>query len=256
MRVPVEEFSASPNLKRVLISLFGATAGQGVIWYTGQFYALFFLSTILKLSAKDSYTTIAWALLFFIPVFVLGYLLQYALGVFPFQHGWPAWSRFPVENIGPNSWTLLVVPTGAEWRHLLLPALTLASVSTALLARMARSAMLEVMGADHVRTARAKGLSETRVVLGHGLRNAAIPIVTLIGLDLGTLIGSAVLTETVFNWPGMGSAIQQAATSLDAPVVLGLTLVLVLVYLAVNLLVDLSYALFDPRIRYGRVVSG
>jgi oligopeptide transport system permease protein len=213
------------------------------------------VSAVRRGSFLDALTTVSTTMLVGIPVFVLGYLLQYGLGVFPFQHGWPAWARFPVENIGPNSWTLLVVPTGAEWRHLLLPAITLASVSTALVARMTRTAMLEVMGADHVRTARAKGLSETRVVLGHGLRNAAIPIVTLIGLDLGTLIGSAVLTETVFNWPGMGSAIQQAASSLDAPVVLGLTLVLVLVYLAVNLLVDLSYAVFDPRIRYGRATS-
>ena len=111
-----------------------------------------------------------------------------------------------MQGIGPNSWTLFFIPTGEQWRYLLLPAITLASVSTALATRMMRGSMLEVLRADYMRTARAKGLRERRVISRHGLRNAMIPVVTLIGIDFGTVIGAAVLTETVFNWPGLGSA--------------------------------------------------
>jgi ABC-type dipeptide/oligopeptide/nickel transport system permease component len=132
-----------------------------------------------------------------------------------------------------------------------LPAFTLASVSTALATRMMRGSMLEVLGADYMRTARAKGLRERSVVLRHGLRNALIPVVTLIGIDFGTVVGSAILTETVFNWPGLGSQIASAVGARDAPVVLGLSLVVVLAYTLINFLVDLSYAWFDPRIRLG-----
>jgi ABC-type dipeptide/oligopeptide/nickel transport system permease component len=116
--------------------------------------------------------------------------------------------------------------------------------------------MLEVMKADYMRTAAAKGVSKWKIVLKHGLKNAMIPVITLIGLDLASLIGSAILTETVFSWPGMGSAVARAAASLDAPVVLGLTIVLVIAYVVINLLVDVSYAFFDPRIRYGGETVG
>jgi ABC-type dipeptide/oligopeptide/nickel transport system permease component len=174
------------------------------------------------------------------------------LGIFPNQHDWPEWARLPVQGIGPNEWTFFFIPTGGQWRYLVLPAVVLASVSTALVARMTRTTMLEVGQADYMRTARAKGLSERQVTFRHGLRNALIPVVTLIGLDVGTMIGSAILTETVFNWPGMGSTIARALEARDAPVVLGLTLTLVLLYVFVNLLVDISYGWLDPRIRYGK----
>src|SRR5207237_700863 len=128
---------------------------------------------------------------------------------------------------------------------------TRAAASTALFARMMGTTMWEGLRADYMRTARAKGLMERQVILKHGLKNAMIPVVTLIGLDLATLIGSAVLTETVFNWPGMGSAVARAATGLDAPVVMGMTIVLVLAYVVVNLLVDLSHAFFEPASRHG-----
>ncbi|MDP9020413.1 MAG: ABC transporter permease [Actinomycetota bacterium] len=209
------------------------------------------VSAVRRYSFVDALTTVSTTMLVAVPVFVLGYLLQYAFGVFTFQRGLPEWLRFPVQGIGPDSWALFLWPTNGQWRHLILPALTLASVSTALVARLMRTTMLETLRADYMRTARAKGLSERQVVLGHGLRNAMIPVVTYVGLDLGVLIGSAVLTETVFNWPGMGTAIYAAILAQDAPVVLGLVLVLVLAYIAINLLVDLSYGLFDPRIRYG-----
>ena len=133
--------------------------------------------------------------------------------------------------------------------------LVLASVGTALVARMTRTTMLEVSRADYMRTARAKGLSERNVVMRHGLRNALIPVVTLIGLDLANLIGAAIITETVFNWRGMGRQIATSIFRRAAPVVLGLTLVLVVAYVLINLLVDLSYGFFDPRVRIGKEKS-
>jgi ABC-type dipeptide/oligopeptide/nickel transport system permease component len=210
------------------------------------------LSALRRYSFLDAVTTVSTAAASAIPVFVLGYLLQNMLGVLPNQHDWPSWARFPVQGIGENEWYLFFIPAGGQWRNLLLPAVTLACVSTALVARMTRTTMLEVSRADFMRTARAKGLTERQVTLKHGLRNALIPVVTLIGLDVGTMIGSAILTETVFNWPGMGSTIARALAARDAPVVLGLTTVLVVVYVVVNLLVDLSYGWLDPRIRFGR----
>ena len=213
------------------------------------------ISAVKRYSIADSLTTVGTAAASAVPVFVLGFVLQRLLAVTPFQNDWPDWTRLRVQGIGPDTWTFFFIPTGDQWRYLLLPALTLASVSTALAARMMRGSMLEVLGADYMRTARAKGLGERQVVLKHGLRNALIPVVTLIGIDFGTVMGSAILTETVFNWPGLGSKIADAVVSRDAPVVLGLTLVVVLVYVVINLLVDLSYAWFDPRIRLGETDS-
>lgn len=210
------------------------------------------LSAVRRYSFGDALTTVSTAAISAVPVFVLGYLFQHVFGIIPERFGYPDWLRLPVQGVGPDSWSFFLLPTGAQWRHLILPAVTLASVSTALVARLTRTTMLEVNQADYMRAARAKGLSERRVVFRHGLRNALIPVVTLVGLNLADLIGSAILTETVFNWPGMGSAIADAITSRDAPVVLGGTLVLVLLYVGINLLVDLSYGVFDPRIRLGR----
>ncbi len=134
--------------------------------------------------------------------------------------------------------------------HLLLPAFVLGSASAALLARMTRAAMLEVLSQDYVRTAWAKGLAERQVVLRHALKNAALPILTLLGGLLGGLLSGAVLTETIFSWPGLGRYVTQSATSLDFPAVMGVTLLVGVVYSLLNLLVDLLYALLDPRIRY------
>ena len=213
------------------------------------------ISAVKRYSIIDSFTTLGTAAASAVPVFVLGFVLQRLLAVTPFKSDWPDWTRLRVQGIGPDTWTFFFIPTGEQWRYLVLPALTLASVSTALAARMMRGSMLEVLGSDYMRTARAKGLGERQVVLKHGLRNALIPVVTLIGIDFGTVMGSAILTETVFNWPGLGSKIADAVVARDAPVVLGLTLVVVLVYVVINLLVDLSYAWFDPRIRLGETDS-
>jgi ABC-type dipeptide/oligopeptide/nickel transport system permease component len=210
------------------------------------------VSAIRRRSFIDALASVSTTVAVAVPVFVLGYLLQYMLGVYTFRHDFPEWARFPVQGIGPDSWALFLVPTGSQWRYLVLPAVTLASVSTAVVARMTRASMLEVLDADYMRTAAAKGLRRRAVIVKHGLRNALVPVVTLVGLDVGALIGSAVLTEAVFGWPGMGLAIHGAVTSLDAPIVLGLSVVLVAAYVVVNLLVDLSYAFLDPRVRYGK----
>ncbi len=134
---------------------------------------------------------------------------------------------------------------------LVLPSLTLAAFSVALIARMTRSSMLEVLGQDYVRTARAKGVSETFVVARHALKNALIPIITVVGLQFGTLLGGAVLTESVFGWPGMGLLLVGSIFSRDYAMVQGIVLVFSFLFILTNLLVDLLYAVIDPRIHYG-----
>ena len=132
--------------------------------------------------------------------------------------------------------------------HLILPAVTLGYFSTAVLLRMTRSAMLEALGQDYVRTARAKGLSERLVINRHALKNAFIPVLTTIGITFGSLLSGAVLTETIFGWPGLGRYATASAVSLDFPAVMGVTLVAAVVYPVVNTLVDIGYRLIDPRV--------
>jgi len=133
--------------------------------------------------------------------------------------------------------------------HLVLPAVSLSTIILGRLARLVRSSMLEVLGQDYVRTARAKGLGEPRVLAAHALKNAAIPIVTLLGLQFAQLLGGAVVTETIFAWPGIGRLVVEAIFNRDFPVVQGVVLVVSLIFVAVNVLVDLTYAVLDPRIR-------
>lgn len=142
--------------------------------------------------------------------------------------------------------------TGAWWSallHLVLPAVVLGTIPMAVIARMTRSAMLEVLREDYMRTARAKGLSPTRVVLHHGLRNALIPIVTVLGLQVGSLLGGAVLTETIFSWPGIGKWLIDAIARRDYPVVQAGILISALIFIGVNLAVDLLYGVVNPRMR-------
>jgi ABC-type dipeptide/oligopeptide/nickel transport system permease component len=134
---------------------------------------------------------------------------------------------------------------------IVLPAITLAFFSVGFIARQTRSAMLEVLGQDFVRTARAKGAGERRVLLRHALRNALLPVVTTIGLQFGTLLGGAVLTETVFAWPGIGRLLVDSIFFRDFPVVQGVVLLIAVAFIVVNLITDLVYAVVDPRIRYG-----
>lgn len=134
--------------------------------------------------------------------------------------------------------------------HLILPAITLAAFSTAIVARMTRGSLLETLGLDFVRTARAKGMSEWAVILRHALRNALIPVVTVVGLQFGTLLGGAVLTETTFAWPGLGRLLVSAITARDYPVIQGIVIVFAAMFVVVNLTTDLLYVAVDPRIRY------
>ncbi len=192
------------------------------------------------------------------PVFWLGLLM---LGTFYYRLRWfPGPGRLDIAISPPPDRTGLMLVDAAiarQWpalvnaaRHLVLPAITLGLFSTAVIARMTRSAMLEVIRADFVRTARAKGLHESRVILAHALRNAMIPMVTIIGISFGSLLSGAVLTETIFAWPGLGRYATTSAVSLDFPAVMGVTIVAAVVYTLVNLLVDLTYARLDPRVRY------
>jgi peptide/nickel transport system permease protein len=136
------------------------------------------------------------------------------------------------------------------WRHLILPGVTLAAFPTALVARLTRSSMLEILNRDFIRTGRAKGLDERSVVLRHALRNAAIPVLTVLGVQIGTLLGGAVITESVFAWPGMGKLIVDAIFFRDFPVVQTVLILSATVFVLINLAVDLLYTIIDPRIRY------
>lgn len=134
-------------------------------------------------------------------------------------------------------------------KHIILPAIAMGTIPLAVIARMTRSSLLEVLGEDYVRTAKAKGLSSRRVIIVHGLRNALIPIVTVIGLSFGTVIKGAILTETIFSWPGIGRWLVNSVTSLDYPVIQGGILLIAMAVVLVNLAVDFAYLLIDPKLR-------
>lgn len=160
-----------------------------------------------------------------------------------------------VVNFMSNSLLINVFITG-NWKalkdglwHLILPAVAVGTIPMAVIARMTRSSLLEVLGLDYIRTARAKGLIERLVISKHAMRNAMIPIVTIIGIETGSLLSGAVLTETVFALPGVGTSLVNAILSRDYPVVQGFTLVIAIIFVLVNLIVDVSYAYLDPRIR-------
>lgn len=135
---------------------------------------------------------------------------------------------------------------------MLLPAVTLACVTTAITSRLSRASMIETLNADFIRTLRAMGVAKRRIVLNHALRNAVGPVIAFIAINIGRMLGSAVLVETIFGWPGMGSRIQQALVLRDAPVVMGFVIVLVLAFLFFNLAADIVHGLIDPRVRRER----
>ncbi|WP_144630672.1 ABC transporter permease [Bordetella genomosp. 13] len=174
---------------------------------------------------------------FSVPVFVTGYAL---IWLFAIKLAW-----LPIQGYAPLS--------GGLWpwlQRLILPALALSTVYVALIARITRISLIEVLGEDYIRTARAKGRGETGVLLGHALRNAAVPIATVVGLGVALLISGVVVTESVFNIPGLGRLVVEAVLARDYPVIQGLTLFFAALYVLVNLVVDCAYAAFDPRIRY------
>jgi len=146
-------------------------------------------------------------------------------------------------------WNLLPSSGRGTWPHLILPAVTLGLFTTARIARLTRSGMLEVLNQDYIRTARAKGVNDPPVVWKHALKNAAIPIVTIVGIELGTLLGGSVITETIFAWPGVGRLSVQAIANRDYPVVQAAVFLLSTTFVIVNLVVDLVYTYLDPRIR-------
>jgi peptide/nickel transport system permease protein len=150
-----------------------------------------------------------------------------------------------VDALLNREWEVL----SAALRRLVLPSVVLGSFAMGIVSRMLRSSLLASLGDDYVRTARAKGLTERSVVAGHALRNALIPTVTVLGLTTASLLAGAVLTETIFSWPGVGSFAVSAALKLDYPALLGVTLVVAIIYVLVNLMVDIIYGLLDPRIR-------
>ncbi len=175
---------------------------------------------------------------FSVPVFVLGYILVYVLAM------WLQW--LPVQGYkSPFEAGFL-----AFLRHIALPTMTLSVIFIALIARMTRASVMEVLEEDYIRTARAKGQNELRVLLRHALRNAAVPIVTVIGIGIALLIGGVVVTESVFNIPGLGRLVLDAVLARDYPIIQGLILFFSFVYILINLIIDLSYTLLDPRIRY------
>ena len=174
---------------------------------------------------------------FSVPVFVIGYLLIY---LFAIQLAW-----LPVQG-----YQRLADGFGGFLQRLILPSVTLAVVYVALIARITRTSVLEVLGADYVRTARAKGLGDLPVLARHVVRNAAVPIVTVIGLGVALLIGGVVVTESVYSIPGLGRLTVDAVLARDYPTVQAVILLFSLTYVLINLLVDLSYVLLDPRIRY------
>ena len=185
----------------------------------------------------DRFVMVFAVLGFSMPVFVLAYLLIYAFAIEA--------DLLPVQgyvSITNGFWPFL--------SHIILPSAALGMVFSALIARITRASMLDVLAQDYIRTAQAKGLDTQRVLIGHALKNAAIPIVTIIGIGVALLIGGVVVTETVFAIPGLGRLTVDAILRRDYPIIQGIILIFSAAYVLVNLLVDLSYTLFDPRIRY------
>ncbi|MFE9248003.1 ABC transporter permease [Streptomyces sp. NPDC007088] len=178
----------------------------------------------------DNIVLISTLVLVSVPVFVLGSILQLVLGV--------KWGVLPISYDEEKPLSLL------------LPGIVLAAASMAYVTRLTRTSLMETLRADYVRTATAKGLRRGRVIGRHAMRNALIPIVTFLGADLGTLMGGAIITERLFNIPGVGGQLAQSVYLREQPVVVGIVTCLILVYIAANLIVDLLYAVLDPRIRY------
>jgi len=215
------------------------------------------ISAVKQYSIFDYLSMVGALLGVSMPIFWLGLML---IILFSVILGWlPVSGRITVgmEPAAITHFYLLDSLLIGDWEafksavsHLILPSVALASYSMAIIARMTRSTMLEVIRQDYIRTARAKGLVERVVVFKHALRNALIPVVTVIGLQMGSLLGGAVLTETVFSWPGIGSFIVNAILAGDFPVVQGGVLMVATIFVVVNLIVDILYAYLDPRIKY------
>lgn len=195
-------------------------------------------------SLLDAVTSSGAFLILAVPTFITALLTQIAFGVWlPALTGWQPFPVFGMRTVAEHGWGAMI---GAH----VLPVLSLSVVLAASQSRYQRTAMLEVLGAEHLRTARAKGVSERRVVLGHGLRNALIPLVTVWAIEFAVLVGGAVVTETVFAWPGLGRMLVTAIVGQDLSLTMGVVLLLAALVVVSNLLADVVYGVLDPRIRY------
>ena len=198
-----------------------------------------------------------------IPIFWLGILfIMFFAG---FLHLLPSGGRINVmlEPVRMSGFYMIDAAVQGNWEgfrdafiHLILPALTLGMYSMAIITRMTRSSMLETLGQDYIRTARAKGIAETKVIGKHALRNSLIPVTTVIGLQFGALLGGALLTESVFSWPGIGKYTVDSILKSDFPVVQGIVLLVAVIFVTINLIADLGYAFLDPRIKYSSKKEG
>jgi peptide/nickel transport system permease protein len=220
------------------------------------------ISALNHRRALDTVTTVGSLLGVSVPVFWLGWMLLWLLAYEPSKIGMnlfplagrismrydvPAHTHFmTIDSLLALNWGAFA---DALW-HLVLPAMTLGTIPMAIIAKMTRAGMLEVLQTDYIRTARAKGLSKTAVIVKHGLRNALIPIVTVAGLQTGFLLGGAVLTESIFAWPGVGRLAFEAISNRDYPLINGSILLVATTFVVVNFIVDILYALLNPRIRY------
>jgi peptide/nickel transport system permease protein len=185
----------------------------------------------------DRFVMLLSVLGFSVPVFVIGYLM---ISLFSMELNW-----FPVQGFKPIGDGI-----GPFFHRIALPTFTLTLLYIALIARITRTSMLEILGDDYVRTARAKGLPESRVLMRHALRNCSVPIITVIGIGFALIISGVVVTESVFNLPGLGRLTVDAVLSRDYPVIQAVILLASLIYVVINLLIDIAYVLLDPRIRY------
>jgi len=215
------------------------------------------LAAVKKNTIFDAASTIFALLAVSIPIFWLGIML---IMLFTGKLGWfPSGGRIdvllePTRVTGFYLIDSLIAGDFAAFRdaawHIVMPAATLGMYSMAIITRMTRSSMLDTLGQDYIRTARAKGLLERKVIGKHALRNSLIPVTTVIGLQFGGLLGGALLTESVFSWPGIGKFTVDCILKSDFPVVQGIVLLVAIIFVVVNLLADLSYAFLDPRIKY------
>jgi ABC-type dipeptide/oligopeptide/nickel transport system permease component len=203
------------------------------------------VSAIKQRSFLDIFSTLMTSISVSIPVFWLGLILQIVFGIW-LKNATGGAFYLPIsgaKGIFPN------------WVYYIMPSIVLACVSTGYTARIMRSQLIEVRSADYVRTAKAKGLSGSRILWGHEMKNALIPVLTFIGIDFGGMLAGAILTETVFNWPGIGNAITTAVMGKDFAVVTGGTTVILIMVMIISLLVDIGYAALDPRIRLGKAAD-
>jgi peptide/nickel transport system permease protein len=237
---PVRELLAEaiPNTLRLTLAAFALHILVGV--FLGVF------SAARRYSLFDRVNTIAALFIYSIPEFWLALML---ILVFSLKiHALPSSHMQSLDVEGMSALSLFL----DRARHLVLPAFVLGIASAASTARYMRGSMLDVLREDYIRTARAKGLPESRVILKHALRNAALPVVTIIGLDLPFLLGGAVIVETIFSWPGMGRLMVDAIYARDYPVVLAINFVVAAIVIVANLLTDIAYGILDPRITVGR----